>query len=471
MSDARLVVHSPARRPPIRVRTASVVTLDLPVRFPTEPVDRHLAADGMRHMRLVLHLDGRVDVERMRHAVQQMLDALPILRSRLTDRKWQPCWEAGANVSADDILQLRPADPGRGAAAHDNTVPAQALQVIVTQGLTDDVTVLFDHPLGDFRAMLRCVQLLADTYSALERDHGYVLPPLPLADRSFRSLARRLPRPERLQILKAGVKVLNEFRRCGRWRLRHADSIDPTASGFVVRHEFCADEAASLEAYALRRRVTTYHALLAAYFLALTEVLPDSDDVLAIGAPVDLRRRFGSESPFSIGNICGIEPIILQRSSLATWDAAIEAVRQQMFVTRKSTLGTTGSPLFLECLPVPTRWLQGVMPYAVMQRRQRRRRVATTLRRELHAVTATLGNRIDSERTRFGSLTIRGADNEFRPTETFGFRALQALAFDDRLTVSIGWGRSEEMEAVRDALLRVLQPALATLVVAKPHAQ
>jgi hypothetical protein len=189
-------------------------------------------------------------------------------------------------------------------------------------------------------------------------------------------------------------------------------------------------------------------------------VLSGSDPLLVIFAPVDLRRRFGAGTPFSVANILGVLPVMLHHDQRTTLDIAIEAVRHQMLVARKGSLGAAGSPLLFECLPSPARWMCRLVPYVFVKWRHRRQRVAVNRRLELLSVVATFGEPIDSERIRFGSIATRNVTAELRPAETSGSRVLEILAFDDRLSLLIGWGRLDEMALIRTTLLRVLAPAL-----------
>lgn len=429
----------------------------MPLRFPAESADRLFATHGMRHMRVTLQLDGCLDVVRLRQAVQQILDAIPILRCRFVEHRWWPRWEAEDTVSADDILLVR----GRSADTQPDAEPAlprHAIQIVVIRGATDDLEVRFDHLLGDFRAMLKFVQILAETYSALEQNPQSVLAPWPPFQRGFKELVQRMPAAERKQIRQAGFRVIQELRRVGKWRVSQSDATGPNARQQVVLHHFKPEEVEELEIFSQQRKATVYQTLFAAYFLALVEVLPESDDLLSIGALVDLRRRFGSGAPFSFGNFVGIEPIQLRRSTETTLDAVVESARKQMFNSRKNGLGETFSPLFWECLPMPIRWLGSLLPYALLKRRHRQGRLALCAKRELLTVTVTSGGGIRSDRIHFGTVPVRGADAEFAPNEAFGFRTLQIFGFDDRLSLTFGWGSIEELTAVRDAFLRVLRP-------------
>ena len=428
------------------------------ITFRTEPGDRQLAAAGTGCMRLTLSLDGILELSRLRRAVEQVLDAVPILKCRFDDQRWRPRWNAAVGVGADDVLLVRSAGESPTAAGWEHT--AGAFRIEVSRGVTDQVVVWLDHALGDFRALMKCVQLLADTYVALERDPSYRLGVFPPFERGFRAFARRLPWSERRQILSSGFRVLGEWSRCGKWRVSRAEPDAAAASRHYVRQELGAEAVARLESYGVRRRVTVYHLLVAAYFLALTAVLPDSDACLAIGAPIDLRRRFGTPASFDVANLCGVEPIMLRRSADAALESTAEAVREQLTGARRSILGTAGSPLFTACLPPPLPWLGELLPFEVLRRWNRRQRAAANRGRELRSVMASIGEHIDSERTRFGTVRIRDAEAELLPLDVVGCLALHVLAFDDRRSLWIGWGTLEEMSAIRDGLMRVLEPAL-----------
>ncbi len=430
----------------------------MPIRFPAEPTDRVFAMHGMRHMSVLLRLDAKLDVDRIRQALQQILDAVPLLKCRFVERGWVPHWEADDDVSANAMIVVQAAG-----SAHDNgALPAHAIQLVLHPGTSDGIEIFFDHAIGDFRAMLKFVQLLGETYSELEQHAGYVLPPLPVTERGFKKIARALPFAERRRVLRTGFQAIRAARRVGKWRVPPFDPSTYVERREVVAHRFDLAEAEQLESYALRRRATTFQMLLAAYFLALTKLMPDSDEVLTVNILVDLRRRLGSQAPFVFGNLVGIERIHLRRQPDASLEGVTDAVRDHMYGVRKSSLGESFSPLFWECLPFPLRWLGVLRSYHSLQRMHRRRRQERRAARELVSVGATFGGSISSERLRFGSARVCAAAPEFRPLETQGFRTLQVFSFDGDLSLTFGWGAPEEMAAIRDAVLCELRPVFAT---------
>ncbi len=426
---------------------------------PVEAADRVFAIAGMREMRLTLHLDGCLDVSRLRNAVEQMLHAIPLMRCRFVEHWWQPRWEFFETGTVDDYLVIYTGADRLG----DDVCPSrQAMQFVLLHETTDTLIIRFDHVLGDFRTLQKLVQILADTYNALERDPGYALAPCPLVERGFRQYVRGLTRMERKQIRNTGFAELKEIQRAGKWRVSPSQATAAAESSAVVKHGLTPVEVEQIEEYSLQHQATIFQTLLAAYFLAATEVLPESDPTLPIAVLVDLRRRFGQGTPFRFGNLVGLETIFVPHSPSNSLDSVLKAVRQHMFEKSNHSLGETLSPLFYECLPMPIRLLVEMVPYALKVRQHRRQSRDSVARRELVQVAATYGGTFSSARTRFGATTICGMEGDFCPVGTSGQWALHAFGLNGHLSLSFGWGSVEVMDAIRNAFLQALTPVFET---------
>ncbi len=428
----------------------------MPFHVPVEPADRVFAISGMREMSLTLRLDGCLDVERVRSAIQQMLNALPLMRCRFVEHWWQPRWDVSETTSVDDLLTIHTSD---NRTCIDACQTKRAIQFELQRGTNDTLIIRLDHVLGDFRTLQKLVQIFADTYSAMERDPAYLLPSFPPCERGFRPYVTRLNSRERRQIRQTGFEVLKETQRAGKWRAPQPRDSIPKDSNLVVKHSFTVAEVEQLEEYALQRQATVFQTLLAAYFLAATEVLSQSDALLPVCVLVDLRRRFGQGAPFSFGNLVGLETILLSQSPRPSLDSVLEAIRQHMFEKRRNCLGETFSSLFYECLPLPIRLLVGMVPYAWKARQHQRHLQRAVAQGELTQVAATFGGTFNRERTRFGETRVREIEGNFRPVDATGLWAMHAFGFNGQLSLSFGWGSVETMRAVKEAFLRAMSPA------------
>jgi NRPS condensation-like uncharacterized protein len=224
-------------------------------------------------------------------------------------------------------------------------------------------------------------------------------------------------------------------------------------------HTFDSEQVAALEEYGCDRGVTTFQVLLAAYFLAMAAALPDSDKVLTLLVPVDLRRYLPNPEPFRWCNFTGFENLFLHQDSTSSLDSVVEEIRQQMLQRRGEGTGLASLPVVLDMLPGG---LPGsLVPFAI--RRQIKRAELRQLRksRERDLLYGSHGGNLDDDRLRFGNVPVRhaiGCPGEVQNPGAFGFGT---TGFGDTLTMFCGSGPIEEMERIVRHMLELLSPALA----------
>ncbi len=120
-------------------------------RYPVEAADAYLIWTGFRQLTVTIELSGKLDLTRLRLALTQIVDAYPILGSRLVEGWWRAYWEVMPAETAPDTVVVRSWDGLETTTWRWAGEPLKGpLQLLVGQGDRDLLIVKFDHGLGDF---------------------------------------------------------------------------------------------------------------------------------------------------------------------------------------------------------------------------------------------------------------------------------------------------------------------------------
>jgi hypothetical protein len=333
------------------------------------------------------------------------------------------------------------------------------LQAVVGNGVRGTLALKIDHRLADYRSLIEILYLLAEVYSRLEKDPAYVLPAHPRFERGVRQVTRAVALGQRLRLLRSLRRAARRSGPCGRWRLPKPLPADTEAAS--VLHTFGPREVEALEAYGCSLRATVFQVLLAAFFLAMAEVLGDSDALLPVVTSIDLRRYLPPGGPFPFGNLTGNEMLYLRRDRPASVAEVVGDVQEQLFERRDAGLGLAAGPATLDLIPL-LRHLPGVIPFALLRRWSRRWMARQFGSRERPWVQAHQGGELSPQRLRFGSLSPQRVFGCPGPLEIPGQYHFGMTSFADTVTAYWGCGPKAEMEDLRARVLGFLAPAFGT---------
>jgi NRPS condensation-like uncharacterized protein len=432
----------------------------MPRRFPAERMDRWMAwllgdPPARNEMTVCMELDGEIAVPRLIRALQLVLDAVPLFRCRFVEHWWTPYWEEDPDRAAEQMVVVKPRSEPE---SHLQELWRESLEhgvkLIVWRGSTDALGVKFDHRFGDYRTLVELVNMIAEVYTRLCEDGDYRLPAYPPIERGLRQLTSGMSFRKRIALFRSFCGTTSACVSSGVWRLP-ARPLRDCHFTFAL-HTFHGRQLADLEDYGCERGATTFQVLLAAYFIAMTEALPDSDDLLPIIVPVDLRRFLPNPQPFRWCNFSGWELLFLQNAPLSSLDAIVEQVREQMFKHRAEGVGLASLPVILDMVPGG---LPGSLAPFSLRRLIRRREIkqmSTNRRRKM--LYGSHGGNLDSGRLRFGEIAVRhaiGCPGEVQLPGMFGFGT---TSFADTLTMFCGSGPHDEMQAVQQRMLELLSP-------------
>jgi NRPS condensation-like uncharacterized protein len=429
-------------------------------RLPTEPMDRFIALlwggpPARPAMTVCLELNGKIDVSRMTRSLQLVLDAIPLFRCRFVEHWWKPYWEEQPGRTAEDMVVAKPySDPERHLQDLLEEPLESGISVMIWQGPTDMIGLKFDHRFGDFRAFVEFVNVLGEVYTRLCDDGDYVFPSCTSFPRDIRQLTRSLSFRKRIELFRSFYRSTRSLKASGWWRL---PTIPQRDGGFTyVHHTFNPQQVAQLEDYGYARGATPFQVLLAAYFIAMTETLPESDDVLTVLVPVDLRRFLPNPEPFRWCNLVGNELLFLHNAYPTSLDASVKEVRGQMVERRAQGMGLASPNVVLDILPGGI--MEALVPFALrhwIRRIEIKQLAKSRLRKMLYA---SHGGEYDAGRLRFGEISVRhafGCPGEIRIP---GYNGFGMDSFAGTLTMWCGCGPRDEMRRVQRKMREVLSP-------------
>ncbi len=206
-----------------------------------------------------------------------------------------------------------------------------------------------------------------------------------------------------------------------------------------------------------------FQVILAAYFLTMCELMPDSGERLSILVPVSLRRRIPNHTPALIANHLAFEFVVLQRRADNTLESVLADIQQHFLSRRSASFGEGLTPLWFDTLPLAVRWLQHLFPESWKRRRFQQRYDRDLATRSRGMIIATTIGDLLPRKLKFGSAQATYAFGSGHVSLSHRMYLLGMSGFAGSLTLNLGFAPREEVETLRDVLLKWLQPALPDL--------
>lgn len=259
----------------------------------------------------VIRLDKKLDGNRLRRAVDRLIDAFPLIRSRFVEDEGTPYWR-DTGFTAKDIVFLRETEHPEAelqkviCSKTDAASGPQMLLYVVRSKTTDSLCVIINHMLCDGAGFKELLYLLSLAYSQLRTNPGYRLP-RQNGSRSERQILHAFRCADKVRILAQRYGLS-----------RHDDSVvfgleGDKSTPFIVTHTIQKERFLASKAFAKHYGATVNDLLLAAYLRALHSVLPDR--TAAIQCVLDLRKFLPRKKAAGLCNltsnlVCDIGPDI-----------------------------------------------------------------------------------------------------------------------------------------------------------------
>jgi NRPS condensation-like uncharacterized protein len=433
-----------------------------PIRHQTAISDRLLfcqrrMANGYTY--LVLDLDRRLDVDRLRRAIRLTVDVLPLLSCRFVDHWFRPYWQR-----RDDVDQVEWLHVTHGAGIEDE------INALVEQRRDPCVDPVFSVRLFRGEADVFCLEVcniltdgggasillstISSIYDELARDPNHVPPPCRPQDRDYRSVIRAMSRSERRTILKNLWELARLVRGAGRWEFPQPEA--GADKSFLITETLGAEACRRLSRYGRRHKASLNLILLTAVYRALRAEFPTSHaKPLPIMMPISFRPYFPEATEGVMTHFVGGTCFLGEGAVDEPFESTLEHFYRQFKDRGRRYLGMVSPAFTIECLP-PVRLAFEALPFSLLKRlvQARMSRVARPPGPGLAVLTCL---EVDARKIRFGDATAQSLFASGNVPRVPGAAGFAAVRLADRLILSTGGFEScLPPDRIRSALSRLI---------------
>jgi NRPS condensation-like uncharacterized protein len=398
-----------------------------------------------QQVRMVVELDGRLDESLLVEAIRALVEAEPVLASRVQDRFFRPRWVPVADLDAGALLRVVPTpDP----AGEINQLLAETLdpwsgpvvRFALVRGERDVVVVNLDHSAGDAASVRSLTYLLASLYSRPRRIPAD--PAAYFARRGFGSLRPLMPRSSGLMtILKPPPPAEPS------WRFPWRQGVTEYRKRILVRRLTPA-KAAAVRAFAAARNAWLNDVFMAAYFRALARLVGTDAGVPRLTVPVDLRAYLPAPGRPRIANFSASFEPELRGALGATLDETLGLVRA---ATEREKQGRPG---LVQAAALSS--VADLIPFRIIQRRFEAGKVGMALPPPWFIALGVMS----PERLAFGSVAPRHAYSLQSVGRAGAVFQLSASLFAEAITLAVCFAGDDANEEVVTGFLDLYQAEL-----------
>jgi len=296
--------------------------------MPATGVDRicYLLKYGYYNMQIqaVIAFDQHLDTDVLKKAVRLSLDAEPVLRCQFIESDKQPYWQPFENPDEIQWFEFVQNDSKQAAIEEFLKSPFYCEEQMVSVQLirgndNDTLCVKISHACSDGGGLKQYLQLLAQIYSSLLKDHSYKPEP---------NTKRRLDQKSYFEALgiKEPLALLNP----------HAQP-PPAAWAFpyygveskemhISMRRFAGESFDRIKAFGKSDAVTINTIILTSFFRSMFQLLnPSTGDDREIGVTMDLRRSFKTNPS---QDICNLSTTITPRTCRVEEEAFLGTLKR-----------------------------------------------------------------------------------------------------------------------------------------------
>lgn len=357
-ASAPVTIRNPAKPIPPSAATAS--------RYPSVMLDRLVSlmranADLQSHV--ILTLDGRLDEERLAHALRLAVHAEPIYGCRWVEQWWRPYWEMRTDLDTAPLCSLQrvsaealDAEVQKFMIAVDDPSVDPILHVRIFRGDQDTLCLKITHMVCDGSAMFDLMYLVTSLYNTLGRDPSYVPEPNLNTARGFDLVPRSMNLGERMRMVRRWWRDKQSWEKPAGWRVLPALPDAPRGAGspgktFVIRRVE-PPVFRQIRRYAEQHSTSLNDVLVAANLRALHETLPHPEHPLRLWTTANLRRYL--KEPAAPSNMSGRALVNVGTEAGGDFGALVRNVHQQMAALKSDAIGLGDwavAPIFLNTMP------------------------------------------------------------------------------------------------------------------------
>jgi len=406
----------------------------------------------------VVSFGGHLDEDRLVRAVRLTLDAEPILGCRWVDHWFRPYWHREDNLDVREYCEVRDSSNCQADMVEFfESPPHVPLRVLLLRGDADVLCLKLDHRAGDGQATKDCLYLLAAMYNRLRDDPSYYPAPNVSGKRGMRQLGDGFSLRDRLRLFRQTANASRQGNPVGEWTFRVPPD-EPLEFAHMVERLDAARVRAIVE-YAWLQRATLSQVLLAALYLAVCHVQPQSSDrPLPLIVAVDLRRYLPSKRASALCNLVGAAIIAIDSQPGRSLDDVVKQIRDQVHSQRSDHLGLRMSVFWIDALPI-IRHVSALLPQRYLRAlgAAGRRRATEAPNGEVRGVVlfTDLGA-LEPDRLAFAGTDITDAIVTGGVMKRSGFLGMAVSGFQSSMTLTLGYGPRAFVAGLFEHMMRIL---------------
>jgi NRPS condensation-like uncharacterized protein len=282
---------------------------------------------GAMHIHATFIVEGSVDIERFKKAVQISIEVEPVLGCRFVTHPIRPRWEPqpelkreafleryccaveGMNLQAKaDAFLAEPLDP-----AVDPLIQIRVFRQL--DNAQEIIVFKLSHVVGDGSGLYFYIQSVVKIYAKLSQDPSYKPTGNP-SSRGFDQITKQFSNNEKLQIVWSALKYRSRITfLASRWGFPNPSM--PAEQRMFVRKEIPPEQVQALRKYGRKQGATLNLVLLTAYFRSLCANIPNlGQGSLPLGTTIDLRRYVpeAQRSQMPLCNLSGLIVLLIEAS-------------------------------------------------------------------------------------------------------------------------------------------------------------
>lgn len=235
----------------------------------------------------VIRFDGQIDADVLGMSVRMLLQSVPILSCVYRHDGGRDYWESADPPDFENAFFITDEQTAFEdfTTSRINESAGPQIKVCLYRAGDDSLSVIMNHMICDAAGFKRCLYLLADFYSHLIDDPGYLPDSKIDGDRSFKMVMKGVPFWRRVKSLLLHNSESNQT-----GKIVFPMSEDKNIFPFILMREISPEKFMQIRAFCKKNNVTVNDVFLAAYYRALFKKMKTGERSLHIPIMVDMRR-------------------------------------------------------------------------------------------------------------------------------------------------------------------------------------
>ncbi len=274
------------------------------MRFKAEIFDNlqylyHITGFNDHQLHCVIKFENKINAAVMEKSVALLAKAIPMLCRVYRNNNGKSYWENTDKLFQDLFTVVdNEADFENFTFSKTNEENGPQIKVCLLQSESDSLSIIMNHMVSDGAGIKQCSYLLADIYSNLLRNPGYIPCTTIDGDRSYKNVISGVSFKDKIKILLFNNKDNNQDSNY-KFPMSTGSIIKP----FILTHEIPPEMYNKIRNICKQHNATVNDILLTAYFRVLSNILNLNGKALNIPIMIDMRRYLKDKNFTSLSNL------------------------------------------------------------------------------------------------------------------------------------------------------------------------